>query len=93
MMLALVKDFNCSGAELSDQQQLQLIRQPYIFLTILCQAAGLYDGYGNFNMKVTVGDEAMVIIGCVFIKLSNICSNNIYLFMYLIGILRYLKGV
>ena len=58
-------------ADLNDEQQLEIWKLGFFFLTFIGEASGLFDGVSEFNATFTAHDEANIIFQYVLLLFFN----------------------
>ena len=58
-------------ADLNDEQQLEIWKSGFFFLTFIGEACGLFDGTSEFNATFTAYDEANIIFQYVLLLFFN----------------------
>ena len=69
-------------ADLSAEQQLEIWKSGFFFLTFIGEAFGLFDGTSEFNATFTAYDEANIVFQYVFLLFSNMFVMIFYDVMY-----------
>ena len=69
-------------ADLNDEQQLEIWKSGFFFLTFIAEASGLFDGTSEFNATFTAYDEANIVFQYVFLLFSNMFVMIFYDFLY-----------
>ena len=63
VLLEETKDFDLLN--LTQEQESVICKSPFIFLVLLAEACGFWDGKIQYHAVVTIADEAHVIFTCV----------------------------